>query len=51
MTLVRLAPNGAGSQVQMFECAKCGNTISVEITDPLKEADGWLAGRDLRPPD
>jgi hypothetical protein len=52
MTLVRLAPNGAGSRVQMFECAKCGNTISVEITDPLKEATaGWPAAICGRPTD
>jgi transcription elongation factor Elf1 len=49
--LIRLAPNGAASQVQTFECPKCGQDKIVETTDPMKEAGGWLTGRDLQPPE
>jgi transposase-like protein len=49
MPLIRLAPNGAGSDVQTFECAKCGQTQTVETTDPVNEAAGRPAPGDLRP--
>ena len=51
MPLVRLAPNGAGSETQTFECTKCGNTKTVVVTQPPDDVDGWIASRDLRPPD
>ena len=51
MPLVRLAPNGAGSETQTFECTKCGTTKTVEVTHPSDDAGGWIASRDLRPPD
>jgi hypothetical protein len=51
MPLVRLAPNGAGSETQTFECTKCGATKTVEVTHPSDDAGGWIASRDLRPPD
>jgi hypothetical protein len=51
MLLARLAPNGAGSETQTFECAKCGNTKIVEVTPPSNEAGGWMASRDLQRPD
>ena len=49
MPLIRLAPNGAGSDVQTFECAKCGQTQTVETSDPVNEAAGRPAPGDLRP--
>ena len=51
MLLARLAPDGAGSETQTFECAKCGNTKIVEVTPPSNEAGGWMASRDLQRPD
>jgi hypothetical protein len=51
MLLIRLVPNGGGSDVQTFECAKCGEEKIVETKDPLNEAGGWLTGRDLQPPE
>ena len=51
MLLARLAPNGAGSETQTFECAKCGNTENIEVTSPSDEAGGWMASRDLQRPD
>ncbi|MEA2921720.1 MAG: hypothetical protein QOF07_1683 [Bradyrhizobium sp.] len=49
MPLIRLAPNGAGSDVQTFECAKCGYTRTIETTNPAKEAAARPASGDLRP--
>jgi hypothetical protein len=51
MSLIRSAPNGSGFEVRTFECAKCGQAKIIETTDPLNEADGWLTGRDLQPPE
>jgi transposase-like protein len=51
MLLIRLEPNGAGSDVQTFECAKCGETKIVETRDPLNEAIGSRRAGDLLPPD
>jgi len=48
MLLIRLAPNGAGSDVQTFECAKCGETKIVETKDPL--TGGWRGVGDLHLP-
>jgi transposase-like protein len=49
MPLIRLAPNGAGSDVQTFECAKCGHTRTIETTSPVSEAAARPAPGDLRP--
>lgn len=38
MLLTRLSSNGAGSDMQTFECAKCGREEIVETKDHLKEA-------------
>ena len=51
MPLVRLSPNGAGSETQTFECTKCGNSKTVEVTQPSGDAGGWIASRDLQPPE
>jgi hypothetical protein len=40
MTLIRLMPNGAGSEVQTFECTKCGETNIVDTAEPRKKAQG-----------
>ena len=51
MLLARLAPDGAGSETQTFECAKCGNTKIVEVTSPADDAGRWVGSRDLPRPD
>jgi len=51
MLLVLAAPSRSGFEVRTFECAKCGQDKIVETMDPLKEAGGWLAARDLQPPE
>ena len=51
MLLVRSAQGRSGFEVRTFECAKCGQAKIVETTDPLNEADGWLAARDLQSPE
>jgi hypothetical protein len=37
MLLTRLSPNGAGSDMQTFECAKCGYEKIVETEDHRNE--------------
>ena len=51
MLLIRLKPNRAGLVVETFECSRCGESKIVETKDPFHQADGWLASRDLLPPD
>jgi hypothetical protein len=49
MLLTRLVPNGAGSDVQTFECTKCGRTQTIETTDAVNEAAARAAPGGLRP--
>jgi hypothetical protein len=51
MLLIRLVPYGEGSDVQTFECAKCGETKIIETKEPLSEAGRRIGSRDLQPPE
>jgi DNA-directed RNA polymerase subunit RPC12/RpoP len=51
MLLIRLEPGGGAVQVQTYECPKCGKSKIIERADPMNEARGWLAGRDLQKPE
>jgi hypothetical protein len=51
MLLIRLEPGGGAVQVQTYECPKCGKSKIIEAADPMNEARGWLAGRDLQKPE
>jgi transcription elongation factor Elf1 len=50
MMLIRLVPYGEGSDVQTFECARCGETMIVETKDLSKEVGRRSGSRDLQSP-
>jgi hypothetical protein len=50
MMLARIEPSPNGSDLRMFECAKCENVLKVLVEDPLRSANtGWMAGGLKRP--
>jgi len=50
MMLARIAPDGPGFEVRVFECPKCEELHAERVpTDPMDSYKGWLKG-ELGPP-